>query len=252
MPTSRPILVVTGGSRGIGAAICRRAAHQGYDVAVSYQSDANAAARVVQDCQDAGARAIAVQADMASEADIVQLFRAVDADLGPVTHLVNNAGITGPVGQLADADPAMIRNCIDINVTGAILVAREAIKRMAKRHGGKGGAIVNISSAAATLGAPNVFVWYAASKGAIDSLTIGLSVELAQEGIRVNGLQPGMIDTDIHAMSSHDPGRLARTIPSIPMQRAGTPDDIARSALFLLSDDSSYTSGTILRVAGGR
>jgi NAD(P)-dependent dehydrogenase (short-subunit alcohol dehydrogenase family) len=252
MPTSRPILVVTGGSRGIGAAVCRRAATEGYDVAVNYQSDANAAARVVEDCQAAGVRAIAVQGDMASEADVIQLFRAVDADLGPVTHLVNNAGITGPVGRLDDADPAMIRNCINLNVTGAILVAQEAIQRMARRHGGKGGAIVNVSSAAVTLGAPNLFVWYAASKGAIDSLTAGLALELAPDGIRVNSVQPGMIDTEIHAKSSHDAGRLARTLPSIPMQRAGTADEVAQSILFLLSESSAYTTGAVLRVGGGR
>ena len=220
--TDRPVLLVTGGSRGIGAAVCRLGAQRGHDVAVNYQSDAAAAAAVVKDCEAAGARAIAVQGDMAVEADITRLFRTVDEKLGRLTHLVNNAGITGPSSRLDRADPAVIRACIDVNVTGAILVAQEAVKRMSRQHGGSGGAIVNLSSAAVTLGAPDTFVWYAASKGAIDSLTIGMALELAGDGIRVNAIQPGMIDTEIHAKSSKDAGRLERTLPAIPMKRAGT------------------------------
>ncbi len=249
---SKPILIVTGGSRGIGAAVCRLAAKQGYDIAVNYQSDEGAAASVVADCEVAGVRALAIQGDMAREADIIRLFETVDTELGRVTHLVNNAGITGRASRLDAADPATIRACIDINVTGAILVAQEAIKRMAKSLGGSGGAIVNLSSAAVTLGGPNAFVWYAASKGAIDSLTIGLSKELGADGIRVNAVAPGMIETDIHEKSAGDGGRVARSLPDIPMRRAGSAEEVARSILYLLSEDSSYTTGAILRVGGGR
>ncbi len=250
--SAKPILIVTGGSRGIGAAVCRLAAAQGYDIAVNYQSDAAAANEVVGACQSAGARAIAVQGDMGQEADIIRLFETVDDELGRVTHLVNNAGITGKVSRLDMADSDTIRTCIDVNVTGAIFVLQQAIRRMAMRHGGGGGAIVNLSSAAVTLGAPDTFVWYAASKGAIDSLTIGLSKELAPDGIRINAIQPGMIATEIHARSSGDAGRLERLLPQIPLQRAGTPEEIARSILFLLSEESAYTTGAILRVGGGR
>jgi len=250
--TDRPILVVTGGSRGIGAAVCRSAAAEGYDVAVNYQRDAAAALAVVEDCRAAGVRAMAVQGDMAVEADVIGLFEMVDRDLGRVTHLVNNAGITGLSSRLADADPAVIRACIDINVTGAILVAREAILRMAASRGGAGGAIVNLSSAAATLGGPNSFVWYAASKGAIDSLTIGLSKELGAEGIRVNAVQPGMIETDIHEKSAGDRGRVERSLPDIPMRRIGSAQEVADAILYLLSQKASYVTGALLRVGGGR
>ncbi|CAN7193597.1 SDR family oxidoreductase [Bosea sp. LjRoot9] len=249
---NRPVLLVTGGSRGIGAATAIMAAKRGYDVAVNYQSNADAAAEVVAACEAAGARAVALQGDMASATDIIRVFAEAKAALGPLSHVVNNAGITGKASSLAEADTAVIRACIDINVTGAILVAREAARALGANAEAKGRAIVNISSAAVTLGSPGEFVWYAASKGAIDSLTIGLAKELAPAGIRVNAVAPGMTETDIHAMSSGEPGRVARIAPTIPLKRVATPDEIAESILFLLSDASAYTTGVILRVAGGR
>ncbi|POR54236.1 SDR family oxidoreductase [Bosea psychrotolerans] len=249
---TRPVLLVTGGSRGIGAATAIMAAKRGYDVAVNYQSNADAAAGVVAACEAAGARAVALQGDMASATDIIRVFAEAKAALGPLSHVVNNAGITGKASSLAEADTAVIRSCIDINVTGAILVAREAARALSANAEAKGRAIVNISSAAVTLGSPGEFVWYAASKGAIDSLTIGLAKELAPAGIRVNAVAPGMTETDIHAMSSGEPGRVARIAPTIPLKRVATPDEIAESILFLLSEASAYTTGVILRVAGGR
>ncbi|MDR6870667.1 NAD(P)-dependent dehydrogenase (short-subunit alcohol dehydrogenase family) [Bosea sp. BE125] len=249
---TRPVLLVTGGSRGIGAATAIMAAKRGYDVAVNYQSNADAAAGVVAACQAAGAKAVALQGDMASATDIIRVFAEAKAALGPLSHVVNNAGITGKASSLAEADTAVIRSCIDINVTGAILVAREAARALSANAEAKGRAIVNISSAAVTLGSPGEFVWYAASKGAIDSLTIGLAKELAPAGIRVNAVAPGMTETDIHAMSSGEPGRVARIAPTIPLKRVATPDEIAESILFLLSEASAYTTGVILRVAGGR
>jgi NAD(P)-dependent dehydrogenase (short-subunit alcohol dehydrogenase family) len=248
----RPVLLVTGGSRGIGAATAIMAAKRGYDVAVNYQSNADAAAAVVAACEAAGAKAVALQGDMASATDIIRVFAEAKAALGPLSHVVNNAGITGKASSLAEADTAVIRACIDINVTGAILVAREAARALSANAEAKGRAIVNISSAAVTLGSPGEFVWYAASKGAIDSLTIGLAKELAPAGIRVNAVAPGMTETDIHAMSSGEPGRVARIAPTIPLKRVATPDEIAESILFLLSEASAYTTGVILRVAGGR
>jgi NAD(P)-dependent dehydrogenase (short-subunit alcohol dehydrogenase family) len=249
---TRPVLLVTGGSRGIGAATAIMAAKRGYDVAVNYQSNADAAAEVVAACEANGAKAVALQGDMASATDIIRVFAEAKAALGPLSHVVNNAGITGKASTLAEADTAVIRSCIDINVTGAILVAREAARALSANGEAKGRAIVNISSAAVTLGSPGEFVWYAASKGAIDSLTIGLAKELAPAGIRVNAVAPGMTETDIHAMSSGEPGRVARIAPTIPLKRVATPDEIAESILFLLSEASAYTTGVILRVAGGR
>ncbi|WNJ92849.1 SDR family oxidoreductase [Bosea sp. 685] len=249
---TRPVLLVTGGSRGIGAATAIMAAKRGYDVAVNYQSNADAAAEVVAACKANGAKAVALQGDMASATDIIRVFAQAGAALGPLSHVVNNAGITGKASSLAEADTAVIRACIDINVTGAILVAREAARALSANAEAKGRAIVNISSAAVTLGSPGEFVWYAASKGAIDSLTIGLAKELAPAGIRVNAVAPGMTETDIHAMSSGEPGRVARIAPTIPLKRVATPHEIAESILFLLSEASAYTTGVILRVAGGR
>ncbi|RDJ23313.1 SDR family NAD(P)-dependent oxidoreductase [Bosea caraganae] len=248
----RPVLLVTGGSRGIGAATCIMAAQRGYDVAVNYQSDAAAAAKVVASCAAAGARAVAVQGDMASEADITRIFAEAKAALGPLTHVVNNAGITGPSSKLAEADAQVIRTCIDVNVTGAILVAREAARALLANGAAKNRAIVNISSIAAGLGAPDEFVWYAASKGAIESLTIGLAKELAPAGIRVNAVAPGMTETDIHAVSSGEPGRVARIAPTIPLKRAAQPEEIAEAVLFVLSEAASYMVGSIVRVGGGR
>ncbi len=249
---SRPVLLVTGGSRGIGAAICVMAAQRGYDVAVNYQSHADAAAKVVAACEAAGAKAVALQGDMADDADIARVFAEAQAALGPLTHVVNNAGITGPASKLAEADPQVIRTCIDVNVTGAILVAREATRALLANEAAKGRAIVNISSIAAGLGSPDEFVWYAASKGAIDSLTLGMAKELAPAGIRVNAVAPGMTETEIHALSSGEPGRVARIAPSIPIKRAAQPEEIAEVVLFALSDAASYVVGSILRVGGGR
>jgi len=241
------ILLVTGASRGIGAATARLAAARGYDVAVNYVRDARAAGEVADAVRAAGRRAIAVQGDMAQEADVARLFAAIDKDLGRVTHLVYNSGTTGANSRLEAADVAMMRGVIELNVLGALMCVKAAIPRMSVKQGGQGGAIVLISSAAATLGGPGEYVWYAASKGATDSMTYGLSKELAADAIRVNAVQPGLIETGIHP-----PGRLERMAPLVPMGRAGSPDEIAESVLFLLSDAASYASGTVLRVAGGR
>jgi NAD(P)-dependent dehydrogenase (short-subunit alcohol dehydrogenase family) len=249
---SRPVLLVTGGSRGIGAAICVMAAQRGYDVAVNYQSAAKAAAEVVAACEAAGAKAVALQGDMAVQDDIARVFAEAKAALGPLTHVVNNAGITGPASKLAEADPQTIRTCIDVNVTGAILVAREATRALMANPQAKGRAIVNISSIAAGLGSPDEFVWYAASKGAIDSLTLGMAKELAPAGIRVNAVAPGMTETEIHALSSGEPGRVARIAPTIPIKRAAQPEEVAEVVLFALSEAASYVVGSILRVGGGR
>jgi NAD(P)-dependent dehydrogenase (short-subunit alcohol dehydrogenase family) len=248
---NRPILLVTGGSRGIGAAVVKLAAARGYDVAINYLSEKLAAEALADHCREAGVRAITVQGDMASEDDITRVFADVDSQLGRLTHLVNNAGITGRASRLDDAPTGEIRRTIDLNVTGAILVAREAIRRMSPRHGGNGGSIVNLSSAAVWLGAPNDFVWYAASKGAIDALTIGLSKELGPEGIRVNAVAPGLIETDIHETAGRG-GRIAVLAPQIPLQRGGSADEVAQTILYLLSQEASYVTGAIYRVTGGR
>ena len=249
---ARPIILVTGGSRGIGAAICRLAARRGYDVAVNYRSERGAAEAVVEACRDAGAQAAAIAGDVAAEADVVRMFDEAEGALGPVRHVVNNAGITGRSGPLADTSAAVIRAAIDVNVTGALLVAREAARRLSTRRGGPGGSLVNISSIAASLGSPGEYVWYAASKGAIDALTIGLAKELAGEGVRVNAVSPGMVYTDIHARSTGDGERVERIRPHIPMQRIGEPNEIAEAVLFLMSEAASYATGANLTVSGGR
>ena len=242
-----PILLITGGGRGIGAATAKLAAGRGYDVAVNYLRDETAAEAVAGVVRQQGRRAIAVQGDTGRQADIARMFETVDKELGRLTHLVYNAGITGGAARVEAADPAIMRNVIEVNVLGALLCVQAAIKRMSRKHGGGGGAMVLISSAAATLGSPGEYIWYAATKGAIDSMTFGLSRELADDGIRVNAVAPGLIATDIHP-----PGRIERVKPAIPFGRPGAPEEVAESILFLLSDASSYTTGTILRVAGGR
>jgi NAD(P)-dependent dehydrogenase (short-subunit alcohol dehydrogenase family) len=245
------VLVVTGGSRGIGAATCRLAGQRGYAVAVNYQRDAAAAASVVADIEKAGGKAVAIQGDVAREAEIERLFAEADARLGRVTHLVNNAGIVGRAQRLDAVDAATLERVFDLNILGAFLCARAAVRRMSTLHGGSGGAIVNLSSAAATLGGPGEFIWYAASKGAIDTLTIGLAKEVAREGIRVNAVAPGLILTEIHAASG-EPGRVDRLTPMVPTGRAGTAEEVAQTILFLLSDEASYVTGAVLRVSGGR
>jgi NAD(P)-dependent dehydrogenase (short-subunit alcohol dehydrogenase family) len=247
MTSASKIVLITGASRGIGAATARLAAAEGYDVAVNYLSDKAAAEAVAADVKSAGRRAVAVQADVAREGDVERLFATVDAGLGRLTHLVCNTGITGPVSRI-DALPAeAARQVLDTNVLGPFLCARAAIARISTRHGGAGGAIVFISSAMATLGGAGEFVMYATSKGAVESLSLGLARELAQEGIRSNVVSPGPIATGIHP-----PGRLEHITKAVPTGRAGTMDEVARAVVFLLSEQSSFTTGAVLRVAGGR
>lgn len=244
-------LVVTGGGRGIGAAVARLGAARGYAVCVNYRRDAAAAEAVVAAIAAAGGRALAVQADVAREDEVERLFATVDRELPPLAALVNNAGSAGLVSRLEEAPSETIRQVMDLNVLGSIWCCRAAIRRLARRHGGAGGAIVNLSSGAATLGSPGEYVWYAASKGAIDSLTLGLAKENAGEGIRVNAVAPGFVRTEIHAASGM-PDRLEKVAPTMPIGRAAEPEEIAEAVLWLLSDAASYTTGAVLRVAGGR
>ncbi len=245
------VVLVTGGGRGIGAATCRLAAQAGYAVAINYLSNRTAAENLAKEIEAAGGSAVAIQADVAKSADIHRLFTEVDR-FGSLVGLVNNAGITGRGSRLDAASEATITETIAVNVTGAILVAREAVKRMSTRYGGNGGVIVNISSAASTIGSPGEYTWYAATKGAIESFTIGLGREVAEEKIRVVGVAPGLTDTEIHALSTGDPGRAARMAPVIPLKRPGTAEEIAQVILFALSDAASYITATTLRAAGGR
>ena len=247
MTTSAPILLITGASRGIGAATARLAARQGYDVAVNYLQDRASADAVVADIEAAGRRGVAVQADMGQEADIERMFATVDDRLGRLTHFVYNTGIIGPASRVDSLATKDAREILMVNVLGAVVSARAAIRRISTKHGGEGGTMVLLSSAMATLGGAGDYVMYSVSKGAIDTLTIGLARELAAEGIRVNAVAPGPIATDIHP-----PGRLDRIAPAVPLGRAGTVDEIAESVMFLLSEASSYTNGIVLRVAGGR
>ncbi len=244
-------LIVTGGSRGIGAAVARLAAQRGYAVAVNYCTGEAEAKKVVAEITSGGGRAIAVPADISAEHDIVQLFQASERELGPLKALVNNAGITGGFSRVEDVTAAAIEKTFAVNVTGTILCAREAVLRMSTQRGGSGGAIVNISSRAAHTGGPGEWVHYAASKGAIDSFTIGLAREVATEGIRVNAVAPGLVDTELHAANG-EPGRLHRLMPTIPMRRAGLPEEVAAGVLWLLSEEASYTTGAILEIGGGR
>lgn len=245
------ILLVTGASRGIGAATARMAASRGYDVCVNYLRSRAAAEAVVADIRAMGRRAEAVQADVASEADIIRLFETCDRALGPLTALVNNAGILETQMRVEAMDAARLTRVLTTNVTGSFLCAREAIRRMSTTRGGHGGAIVNVSSGAARLGSPGEYVDYAASKGAIDTMTIGLAQEVAMEGIRVNGVRPGFIYTDIHA-SGGEPGRVDRVKAFVPMKRGGQPEEVACAILWLLSDEASFTTGTTIDVTGGK
>jgi NAD(P)-dependent dehydrogenase (short-subunit alcohol dehydrogenase family) len=244
------VAVITGGSRGIGRATALLAAQRGWDVVVAYASQAAAADEVVGRITAAGGRALAVRCDVAREDDIVALFKAADG-FGPIGALVNNAGVVDVSARVEDMTAARINRILTINVTGSMLCAREAVKRMSTRHGGKGGVIVNLSSVAAKLGSPNTYVDYAASKAAVDAFTLGLGYEVAAEGIRVAGLRPGLIDTEIHA-SGGEPDRAFRLAGNVPMQRVGTADEIANAIVWLMSDEASYVTSSILDVSGGR
>jgi len=243
----RPVLLIAGGSRGIGASTARLAGTRGYDVAVNYKSNAKAAGAVVDAVKKAGGKAVAIAGDMAIEADIERVFDAAARALGPITHFVHSAGIPGKNSRLDSASAATIRDVIDVNLYGGILCARAAVRRMSTAHGGSGGSIVMLGSIASVTGGAGEYVFYAAAKGGIDALTIGLAREVAKEGVRFNTIRPGPTDTEIH-----EPGRLARITPLLPMGRSGQPQEIAEAILFLLSDAASYISGATLNVSGAR
>jgi len=248
--TERKIALITGASRGIGAATALWAARKGWNVVLSYQHDARAAQAVVQEVERLGGQALAVQADMAHEPDLLALFAVVDQRFGRLDALVNNAGVVDTAQKVADYSAARLERMFRINTIGAFLCAREAVRRMSTAHGGRGGAIVNVSSIAARLGAPSQYVDYAASKGALDVMTLGLAKEVAGEGIRVNAVRPGLIATDIHA-SGGQPDRVQRLAPGIPMQRGGTAQEVAAAIVWLMSDESPYTTGSLLEISGG-
>ena len=245
------IALITGASRGIGAATALLAARQGWDIAVNYSANEGAAREVVQAVQALGRRAIAVQADVADEAQVLAMFARIDAELGRISALVNNAGVVDRAQRLQDMDLARWRRMFDINVIGSFICAREAVRRMSTAEGGAGGSIVNVSSRAACLGSANQYVDYAAAKAAIDTMTLGLSHEVASQGIRVNAVRPGLIETDIHA-SGGQPDRIARLAPGVPMGRGGTANEVAEAICWLMSDKSSYSTGAIIDVSGGR
>jgi len=244
-------LVVTGGSRGIGAAVCLAAAAAGWDVVVDYVRDEAAATDVVRRILAADGHALAVRADASDGADVEALFAAADSWRGPVTGLVNNAGISGGVARVDEVTASAIADVLAVNVAGPFLCAGAAVRRMSTRNGGSGGSIVNVSSRAAVLGSPGEWVHYAASKAAVDTLTVGLAREVATEGVRVNAVAVGLVDTDLHAAAG-EPGRPERIRPTVPMRRSGTPEEVAAAVLWLLSDAASYTTGSILAVSGGR
>lgn len=246
-----PVLVVTGGGRGIGAATARLAARRGYAVCVNYLQDHRQAAKVVAEIEQENGRAISVQADISLEPDVLRLFETVDRELGRLTALVNNAATLEPQARLVSMDAARLRRVLAINVIGPFLCSREAVRRMSTQHGGVGGSIVNVSSGAARWGSPGEYIDYAASKGAVDTLTIGLAAEVAEEGIRVNGVRPGFIYTDLHAKGG-EPGRVDRVKALVPMRRGGQPEEVASAILWLSSDEASYITGSIIDVSGGR
>ncbi|OWW20346.1 SDR family oxidoreductase [Noviherbaspirillum denitrificans] len=245
------VMLITGGSRGIGAATARLAAARGYAVAVNYVHNRQAADNLIASIRADGGKAIAVQADVAVESDVVRMFVEVDQHLGTLTALVNNAGILERQARVDELDAARLARIFATNVTGCFICAREAVRRMSTRHGGSGGVIVNLSSIAARLGAPAEYVDYAASKGAVDTMTIGLAKEVAAEGVRVNGVRPGVIYTEIHA-SGGEPGRVDRVKDAVPMKRGGEAEEVAQAILWLLSDEASYVTGTFVDVTGGR
>ncbi len=244
-------LLITGGSRGIGAAAAVLAAQRGWDIAVNYTRDASAAQRVAEQVRGLGRRALVIQADVADEAQVLAMFATVDKEFGPLHGLVNNAGVVDMPARVDQMSLQRLMRMFAINLTGSFLCAREAVKRMSTKHGGAGGVIVNLSSAAAKLGSPGQYVDYAAAKAGIDIFTLGLAREVATEGIRVNAVRPGIIDTEIHA-SGGLPDRAKQTAPMVPMQRAGSAEEVAQAIVWLLSEDSSYTTGAVIDVTGGR
>ncbi|MGD8427703.1 MAG: SDR family oxidoreductase [Balneolaceae bacterium] len=245
------VVVITGGSRGIGAATAKIAASQGYAICVNYLKNRKAANAIVNEITSNGGQAIAVAADVAKESDVVKMFEIVDKELGTVTSLVNNAGILDTQCRVDEVTANRINRIFSVNITGCFLCSREAIRRMSSRHGGMGGAIVNVSSAASRLGSPGEYVDYAASKGAVDTLTIGLSKEIAAENIRVNAVRPAFIYTDIHA-DGGEANRVDRVKESIPMKRGGHPEEVARTIIWLLSEEASYVTGTFVDLSGGK
>jgi NAD(P)-dependent dehydrogenase (short-subunit alcohol dehydrogenase family) len=247
----RKVLVITGGSRGIGAAVARIGAKNGYSIALSYKGNAEAAVAVVKSIKEARGEAIAIQADISNREEVRKMFSTIDEQFGPPTALVNNAGVLEQQGRITEVSPERLQRIFSVNIFGAFYCSQEAVKRMSTKSGGEGGSIVNVSSVASRLGAGGEYVDYAASKGALDSFTIGLAQEVAAEGIRVNGVRPGFIYTDIHAAGG-EPDRVNRVSASIPLKRGGKPEEVAAAIMWLLSDESAFTTGAFIEVAGGR